>query len=112
VDVYGYDPMMNHRDLSPLDGKIRHLARWEELGFLPDAIVLMSPRQEFQSIDWSKLREREPSRSAPLVLDTSSSLSAQTILGAGFAYKALWRPVRSNGGSPPESPGRRSQVLP
>jgi UDPglucose 6-dehydrogenase len=112
VDVYGYDPMMNHRDLSPLDGKIRHLARWEELGFLPDAIVLMSPRQEFQSIDWSRLREREPSRSAPLVLDTSSSLNAQTILGAGFAYKALWRPVRSNGGSPPESPGRRSQVLP
>jgi hypothetical protein len=72
----------------------------------------MSPRQEFQSIDWSKLRQREPSRSSPLVLDTSSSLNAQTILDAGFAYKALWRPVRSNGGRPPESPGQRGQVLP
>ena len=103
MDVYGHDPMMNQRDLSPLEGKIRHLARWEDLDFLPDAVVLMSPRQEFQAIDWAKLRQREPSRAAPLVLDTSSSLNAQTILGAGFAYKALWRPVRSNGAAARQS---------
>jgi UDPglucose 6-dehydrogenase len=98
MDVYGHDPMMNRRDLSPLEGKIRHFAQWEEIDFLPDAVVLMSPRPEFQSIDWAKLRERAPLRPAPLVLDTSSSLNAETILGAGFAYKALWRPVRSTTG--------------
>jgi UDPglucose 6-dehydrogenase len=92
--VYGHDPLMNRRDLSPLEGKIVHLAQWDALDFLPDAVVLMSPRPEFQQIDWAKLRALAPARSAPLVLDTSSSLNADAITGAGWSYKALWRPIR------------------
>jgi UDPglucose 6-dehydrogenase len=99
LDAYGHDPLMNGRDLSPLDGKIAHFARWDEIDFVPDAIVLMSPRPAFQAIDWARLRALAPSPVRSLVLDTSSSLDAETVLRGGFAYKALWRPVRSAGAS-------------
>ena len=97
VEVLGYDPVMNGRDLSSLKGKIVHYNDWEKIPCLPDAVVVMTPRPQFAELDWKALG-RQPRRSKintpPLILDTGSIMKTPDhAREAGFAYKALWQPV-------------------
>jgi UDPglucose 6-dehydrogenase len=98
--VWGYDPVMNSRDLTPLEGLIRHFNEWNEIPSTPDAAIIMTPRPQFAALDWKNLGARGESggaMKAPLVFDTRSSLPSAAILSAGFTYKALWQPVQSRG---------------
>ncbi|HSY21373.1 MAG TPA: nucleotide sugar dehydrogenase [Polyangiaceae bacterium] len=92
--VLGYDPFMNERDLSPLEGVIEHRAHWSEFHTPPDATIVMTPRKEFASIAWDALEVRRSRVPPPLVLDARGIVSSRAVLRAGFAYKALWQPVQ------------------
>ncbi len=91
--VLGFDPSMNARDLSELHGLIEHRAAWSDVGEMPDAVVVMTPRREFAELAWSSLRRPARDR-PPLVLDARGALGSEAVLRAGCAYKALWRPVK------------------
>lgn len=92
--VLGYDPFMNERDLSPLRGIVEHRAQWSDLHAPPDAIVVMTPRQEFTTLAWDALEVPRARQPPPLVLDARAIVSSRAVLRAGFAYKALWQPVQ------------------
>lgn len=90
--IWGYDPVMNTRDLRLLKGLIQHFNEWNEIPGAPDAMIIMTPRPQFAALDWSTLR-KGASKKAPLVFDTRSTIPPSSVLKSGFAYKALWQPV-------------------
>ncbi len=96
MDVQGYDPDMNSKDLSPLRDVIRHRAYWHDIDGPLDVCVVMTPRPSFVTLDWKALRDKihSASNSKPtLVFDTRGMVPAERALEAGFAYKALWQPI-------------------
>ncbi|MEK7689469.1 MAG: UDP binding domain-containing protein, partial [Bdellovibrionota bacterium] len=85
--VAGYDPMMNARDLAPLAGLIQHQSTWDAVLKLgADAVVVMTARPEFRSLEWSRFRG--------FVFDTISALDPDPIVTSGIPYKALWQHLR------------------
>ncbi|MDR3607836.1 MAG: nucleotide sugar dehydrogenase [Oligoflexia bacterium] len=88
MEVQGYDPDMNSKDLTPLRGVIRHRAYWRDIDGPLDVCVVMTPRPAFADLDWKSLTGK------PLVFDTRAIVPAEKVLGAGLSYKALWQPVR------------------
>lgn len=87
--VMGFDPVMNEKDLSPLEGLIRHKPDWKDLGEELDAVVVMTPRKHFASLDWSVPGKRP----GAIVLDADSKQDSSRIVDSGFKYKALWQPT-------------------
>jgi UDPglucose 6-dehydrogenase len=93
ASVWGWDPVMNDRDLSLLQGKIEHYSRWEDFPATPDVILLMTPRKQFLELDWKGLRAKSP-QSESLVFDTHGFLTPGSVLENGFSFKILWQPVQ------------------
>ncbi|MGZ3687528.1 MAG: nucleotide sugar dehydrogenase [Bdellovibrionota bacterium] len=93
AEVHGYDSMMNQRDLSSLQGLMRHHPSWADLQVSPDMVVVMTGRPEFATLDWKKL-------SGPtVVLDTTSKVRAADVLAAGMTYQLLWGAPQAPKGS-------------
>lgn len=91
AQVWGYDPIMNGKDLSEFGGSLTHCNHWSEVSVCPDVIVVMTPREAFRQISWSAFKSQGVDCS--LILDVRAALSSESVLGAGFSYKALWQPV-------------------
>ncbi|MGK5085613.1 nucleotide sugar dehydrogenase [Bdellovibrionota bacterium FG-1] len=93
--VIGYDPAMNHRDLSSLKPVLRHVADWREIE-APDAVLVMTPRPMFRELDWKALGAKvSQSERKPLVLDAVNVIEGGQILAAGLVYKRLWQPIQT-----------------
>jgi len=88
-EVWGYDPVMNQRDLTSLKNVIRHCPTLEECAVKPDVILVMTARPIFKSIEWKSLKGEKPG----LVLDTQNLLSAEQVLSSGLDFKPLWSPL-------------------
>lgn len=92
--VLGFDPVMNQKDLTQLDGLITHFEEIKKLQSMPDAIVLMLARGVFKKINWNEFLDLNKNESnKPLIFDTESMLDPDSILKMGFKYKAMWQPI-------------------
>ncbi len=91
--VFGYDPMMNNKDLSAIAGLIEHQVDWKNLTASPAVVICMTARPNFKELDWTVLKSK------PLIFDTQNHLPAEMILSAGLSFKSLWSPLQtpSNG---------------
>lgn len=90
--VWGYDPVMNHRDLGELDGVIDHLAEWggvEWSGIKPDIILLMTARPVFQSLDWKAVEFPK----GALLIDTQNFFKKDQFAHLNIDFKPLWSPL-------------------
>ncbi len=90
--VYGFDPVMNEKDLAPLKGKIEHLNHLEDRQIQPGLVLLMTARPAFASLNWKNLAAQWKTR--PLVMDTQNFLDKTSILQSGLPYKRLWAPLQ------------------
>lgn len=86
--ILGFDPVMNGKDLSLIDGKITHVAELQHMPEPPAVVLLMTARSIFQELSWASLKSSQSSRQ--LVLDTQNFLIAKPVLQAGFSFKRLW----------------------
>jgi UDPglucose 6-dehydrogenase len=91
MDVQGYDPDMNSKDLAPLRGIIKHRAYWQDIEGPLDVVVTMTPRPAFKELDWKALSGK------PLIFDTRAIIPAEAVLAVGLKYKALWQPIQARG---------------
>lgn len=91
--IDGFDPMMNDRDLSELDGLIEHYDQWERLPKDPDVVISMTARPAFRELSWSTLIGVDSKPGKTMVIDTQNILNAPAVLKAGAAFKPLWAPV-------------------
>jgi UDPglucose 6-dehydrogenase len=96
--VSGFDPMMNQQDLTAMEGLIQHYFQWDQITATPDAVIIMTARREFSSLNWKFLNCLTPASSGkrPLLFDTQNLISAESALASGFAFKALWQPIHAN----------------
>lgn len=98
--VWGFDPMMNGKNLGELKGKITHFNSLGELTAAPSVIVLMTSRPDFQKISWENTFAKFPAATKSLVLDTQNFLAGPDVLKAGLLMKPLWSPTQSREGGP------------
>jgi UDPglucose 6-dehydrogenase len=93
VECHGFDPFMNGKDLTALNGLIEHHERLQTVPACPTAL-LMTPRPAFKEIDWSPLKDRSGQRTNMTFVDTQNGLNAPALREAGFRYCPLWAPER------------------
>lgn len=87
--VMGFDPMMNNKDLSAINGLVEHQTTWAMFPEPPSVVICMTARSNFKDLAWGELASR------PLVLDTQNHLTGQKILAAGLSFQSLWSPLQS-----------------
>lgn len=93
--VYGYDPVMNDRDLSLLKNKIQHIDDIKRLDIKPDLIAVMTARPVFKNIDWQNLATIwKMQKNGILVFDTQNLFESKDFLPNGYMFKKLWGPIR------------------
>jgi UDPglucose 6-dehydrogenase len=96
ANVLGFDPVMNKKDLTSLDGLITHVEEIKKLTTMPDAIVVMLARDVFKKINWDEfLNLNKNEIKNPLIFDTESMLDSVAMIRQGFEYKAMWQPLVS-----------------
>jgi len=92
--VWGFDPVMNHHDLSEMDDLLHHCSALEECEVKPDVILVMTARPVFKTMNWSVLARKD--ESSTLLLDTQNVFTRDQAMGYGFDFKPLWSPVVQN----------------
>jgi UDPglucose 6-dehydrogenase len=97
-ELFGFDPMMNSRDLSELKKSIKHMDSLENLPTKPDVALVMTARPAFKALPWKQLRDQwnVSAMNSCLVLDTQNVLPEDQVLNAGFDFKKLWSPLKRN----------------
>ncbi len=90
VRVLGFDPFMNGKLGTQLQGKIEHFDRIEDVP-TAQVVALFTARPVFKDIPWSKLSNLKLAK--PLILDTQNHLPKAPALEAGFPFKKLWSPA-------------------
>lgn len=99
MNVCGYDPVMNGKDLSALNGKIKHFdSSLEAISTLPSVILLMTSRPAFQELDWKQITAKTKTPEKILILDTQNFLNPTAALKAGCTFKSLWSPAKTSSG--------------
>lgn len=92
--IFGYDPVMNEKDLSLLKGKIEHLPDLYEANIQPGVVLLMTARPGFKVLDWKVLSEKwNVKANKNLVMDTQNFLDKEPVLANHLYYKRLWTPI-------------------
>jgi UDPglucose 6-dehydrogenase len=95
--VYGYDPVMNDRDLSLLKNKIQHIDDIQRFDIKPDLIAIMTARPIFKTLNWQGLAALwQMAKNDILVFDTQNFLDAKDLLPKGFMFKKLWGAVEKH----------------
>lgn len=94
--VWGFDPVMDQRDLTPLKSLLHHCAQIEQCEVKPDVILVMTARPAFKTIDWSILAKDSEQTENTLLIDTQNLFSREDALKFGFDFKPLWSPVFKN----------------
>lgn len=97
-NVFGYDPIMNSKDLTSLKGKIQHFDNIDDLTIKPDVILLMTSRPEFKNINWNSLAKKWiPSIPQSisddlkiLVFDSQNFIYPEILNQSFFRFKKLW----------------------
>lgn len=92
VECHGFDPVMNDKDLSPLNGLIKH---HNDLRSVPECAValLMTARSQFRETDWALLSQAKAQ--GTLLVDTQGFLKRENVQAAGLRYRPLWAPELS-----------------
>ncbi len=98
MNVSGYDPVMNGKDLSALNGKIKHFDSLDTVPAETSVVLLMTSRPAFQELDWKKITAKSKSPEKILVLDTQNFLNAAAPLKSGCTFKSLWSPAKTSAG--------------
>lgn len=91
VNVFGFDPIMNNKDLTAINGLIQHCPDLN-LKTKFSAIVCMTARTNFKEINWSLMASESKNT---LILDTQNILDGKGILNSGFLYQQLWGPLQN-----------------
>jgi UDPglucose 6-dehydrogenase len=92
--VFGFDPIMNDRDLSLLKNKIQHIDDIKGLDVRPDLIAVMTARPLFKSLDWQDLANIwQVPKNGVLVFDTQNLFESKDFLPSGYLFKKLWGPI-------------------
>lgn len=98
LEISGFDPVMNGKDLSALKGKIKHFDSLAALSNQPSVILLMTSRPAFQELDWKQLVSKTKTPDKVLVLDTQNFLNPSAPLQSGCTFKSLWSPAKTSSG--------------
>jgi UDPglucose 6-dehydrogenase len=88
VEVHGFDPFMNGKNLAELNGAIVHHDRIDDAP-AAQVVLVMTARQAFKELDWSKLAKGS---GRPLVIDTQGFLKAEALAKGGAQHRQLWAP--------------------
>ncbi len=88
--VFGFDPVMNGKDLSAFQENLQHVTQWSELGKAPATFVCLTGRKEFATLDWSQLTGSWKSSAEYLVFDTQAVMDAKSVLASGLSFQRLW----------------------
>jgi UDPglucose 6-dehydrogenase len=88
--IWGFDPIMNDRDLTELDGLLHHCSSLEKCEIKPDVVLVMTARPLFKNMDWTVIVAKD--EKSTLFLDTQNMFSKEQVLGYGFDFKPLWSP--------------------
>jgi UDPglucose 6-dehydrogenase len=95
VELHGFDPFMNGKDLSTTSSLWKHHDMVEDIP-RPDVVILMTTRPQFKELAWPQLAKRWQgdgqinSEERPVVFDTQGFFQSETIVKAGLKYKRLW----------------------
>lgn len=87
IRCQGFDPFMNGKDLSGLDG-IEHHEKIEDVPPCPVALV-MTARPAFKELAWDRLAKPA---NGTIVIDTQGFLEAGALKAAGLEHMRLWAP--------------------
>ena len=99
----GYDPIMNSKDLTAINGLIEHKDNLSDIKIKPEVILLMTTRPLFKDLNWTAMatqwnqnpvsNQKSGTTTRALVLDTQNHLDQKAVLQAGFNFKKLWSPL-------------------
>ena len=89
--VYGFDPIMNDKNLKELDDLIEHKTEITPLFENLDAIIITTPRDQFKELNWCSLLPAD-SNGLPLFLfDLNGILDFRMFRNKNIIYKNLWQ---------------------
>lgn len=87
--VVGFDPVMNGKNIEPLDSMLKHVSDWSQMPKV-DGYVVLTKRPIFSELKFPESRgEKKP----PLVFDAHGVLNSEKVNQFGLAYKPIWEPV-------------------
>lgn len=93
VEVHGFDPFMNGKNLAELGEAIRHHDQLGHAPFCP-VVLVMTARPAFKDLAWDQLASQAPIAGSPspqrLVIDTQGFLNSDTLAKFGLRHRQLW----------------------
>ncbi len=94
IQCLGFDPVMNEKDLSAINGLIEHCNQIEQIKNPVQMIVVMTARPQFRELNWAAIKEKTAANC--MVFDTQNIIAADLVLKAKMNFKKIWSPEMRN----------------